>query len=84
MNVIDWLASAIVKLNAIVKIRKYTRLPERHHFIPMAMEVHDTFKHDMNNFIKECAYLFHNRLLRGHLSLSFYIQFFKQCVSITF
>jgi hypothetical protein len=36
----------------------------------------------MDHFIKECARLFHNRLLGGHLSLSFYIQFFRQHVNI--
>jgi len=45
----------------------------------MAMEVHSTPKHDMDCFIKECAYLFHDRWLRGHLFLSFCIQFFMQC-----
>jgi len=83
MNVINW-ASATVELSAIIKIHKYKRLPENHHFIPMAIEVHDTFKHDMNSFIKECVYLFHNRWLGGHLSFSFCIQFFMQHVSITF
>jgi hypothetical protein len=39
---------------------------------------------DMNCFIKECAHLFHDKGSRGHLSLSFCIQFFKQHVSITF
>jgi hypothetical protein len=48
----------------------------------MALEVHDTFEHDMDRFIRECAHLFHNRWLGGHLSLSFYIQFFKQRVNI--
>jgi len=52
MNVINWLASAIVELSAIIKIRKYKGLPEKYHFIPMAMEVHGTLKHDMNSFIK--------------------------------
>jgi hypothetical protein len=54
-------------LNAIVKIRKYKRFHEGHHFILMAMEVHDTPRHDMNHFIKECVHLFHNRYSRGHL-----------------
>jgi hypothetical protein len=36
----------------------------------------------MDRFMRECAHLFHNRRLRGHLSLSFGIQFFKQHVSI--
>jgi hypothetical protein len=46
------------------------------------MEVHGTLEHDMDRFIKECVHLFHNRWSGGHLSLSFCIQFFKQCVSI--
>jgi hypothetical protein len=37
---------------------------------------------DMDCFIRECACLFHDRRSRGHLSLPFCIQFFKQCVSI--
>jgi hypothetical protein len=57
---------------------------EVHHFIPMAMEVHGAFGRDMDHFIREYACLFHNRQSRGHLSLSFYIQFSRQRVSITF
>jgi hypothetical protein len=48
------------------------------------MEVHDTLGCDMDHFIRECAYLFHDKQLKGHLSLSFCIQFFKQCVNIIF
>jgi hypothetical protein len=48
----------------------------------MAMEVHSTLGHDMDRFIKECACIFHDRQSKGHLSLSFCIQFFMQCVSI--
>jgi hypothetical protein len=50
----------------------------------MAMEVHGAPGHYMDCFIKECAHLFHNRRLEGHLSLSFCIQCFRQCVSIAF
>jgi hypothetical protein len=50
----------------------------------MAMEVHGTLGCDMDHFIKECGRFFHDRWLGGHLSLSFCIQFFKQCVSIAF
>jgi hypothetical protein len=50
----------------------------------MATEVHGTPRQDMDRFIKECARLFHNKRLEGHLSLSFCIQFFKQHVSIAF
>jgi hypothetical protein len=74
-NVISRLASAVVKLNAIIKIHKYKGLHEGHHFILMAMEVHGAPRHDMDHFIKECAHLFHNRQSKGHLSLSFCIQF---------
>jgi hypothetical protein len=57
---------------------------EGHHFISMAMEMHGIFEPDMDYFIKECVRLFNNRQLRNCLSLSFYIQFFKQCVDIVF
>jgi hypothetical protein len=50
-----------MKLSAITKIHKYKRFHEGHHFIPMAMEVHNAPKHDMDHFIKECARLFHDR-----------------------
>jgi len=46
------------------------------------MEVYGTRKQDMDRFIKECARLLHDKHSRGHLSLSFWIQFFKQHVSI--
>jgi hypothetical protein len=72
----------VVKLSTIVKIRKYKGIHDKHHFIPMAMEVHGTFEHDMDRFIKECAHLFHDRRSGGHLSWFFGIQFFMQCVSI--
>ncbi len=58
MNVINWLAGVIVELNAIVKIHKYRGLHEGHHFILVAMEVHDALGHDMDCFIRECACLF--------------------------
>ncbi len=60
-NVITRSTSAIVKLNAIAKIRKYRGLHEGHHFIIMTMEVHNAPGHDMDHFIRECAHLFHNR-----------------------
>jgi hypothetical protein len=81
-NVINQLAGATMKFNTIIEIRKYRRLHEGHHFIPMTMEVHNTPRCDMDHFIRECAHLFHNRRSGGHLSLSFCIQFFKQHVSI--
>jgi hypothetical protein len=72
-SVISQPTSVIAKLNTITKIYKYKRLHEGHHFISMTMEVHGTPKHDMDHFIKECACLFHNKILGGHLSLSFCI-----------
>jgi len=48
----------------------------------MAMEVHSAPNRDMDHFIKERAHLFHNKWLRGHLFLSFCIQFFNQHVNI--
>jgi hypothetical protein len=70
-SVISQLTSVVVELGAIIKIRKYKRLHERHHFILMAMEVHDALGCDMDYFIKECTYLFHDRQLKSHLSLFF-------------
>ncbi len=46
--------------------------------------MHGAFERDMDHFIRECVHLFHNRQLGGHLSLSFRIQFFRQCVDIIF
>jgi hypothetical protein len=81
-SVINWPKGAVTKFNAITNIHKYNGLHEGHHFILMAMEVHNTPRRDMDHFIKECVHLFHDRWLRGHLSLSFYIQFFRQHVNI--
>ncbi len=81
-SVINQLTSAVVEFSAIARIRKYRGLHEEHHFIPMAMEVHDTLGCDMDHFIRECACFFHNRQLRDHLFVSFCIQFLKQCVRI--
>jgi hypothetical protein len=79
-NVINQLIGIVVEFNTITKIHKYRRFHEGHHFIPMAMEVHGAPERDMDCFIRECIHLFHNRQSRGHLSLSFCIQFFKHCV----
>jgi hypothetical protein len=57
VSVINRLVSANAKLSTITKIRKYRRIHEMHHFISMAIEVHDTPKRDMDCF--PC--LFHNR-----------------------
>ncbi len=42
LSAINQLISVAMKLNAIVKICKYKRFHEGHHFILMAMGVHDT------------------------------------------
>jgi hypothetical protein len=73
INLISQPISVVAKLSAIAKICKYRRFHERHHFILMAMEVHKSFRHDMNCFIRESICLFHDRELKGHLSLSFCI-----------
>jgi hypothetical protein len=72
-NVISWLASVGIELNTVVKINKYREFHEGHHFISMAMELHNTPEHDMDCFIKECARLFHDKQSKDHLSLSFCI-----------
>jgi hypothetical protein len=54
-SVINRLVSATAKLSTIVKIHKYRRFHEGHHFIPMVMEMHNIPKRDMDCFIKECA-----------------------------
>ncbi len=76
------LRHTVAKLSAIVKICKYRGLHEGHNFILMAMEVHGTSRCDMDHSIGECAHVFHYRWLKGHISLLFYIQFFRQCVNI--
>jgi len=73
MSVISQPTDAIAKLNTIVKIRKYRGLHEGHHFILMVMEVHDAPRRDMDCFIEECVHLFHDRQLRGYVSLFFCI-----------
>ncbi len=64
--------NAVVTFDAIVKIHKYNGLHEGHHFILMAMEVHNTLGRDMDHFIRECVHLLHDRRLKGHFSLSFF------------
>jgi hypothetical protein len=79
---ISRLSNVVAKLNTIVKTCKYRKIHEGHHFIPMAMEVHGPLGHVMDCFIMESIRFFHDRQLKGHLSLFFFIQFFKQCVNI--
>jgi hypothetical protein len=60
-NVISRPIGATMKLNAIVNIHKYNGFHEGHHFISMAMEVHNAPGCDMDNFIRECVHLFHDK-----------------------
>jgi len=60
-NVINQPTGVVTKFSAIAKIHKYKGLHEGHHFILMAMEVHGALRHDMDCFIKKCAYLFHHK-----------------------
>jgi hypothetical protein len=83
-SVINQPTCVVAKFNAIINIHKYRGLHKRHHFILMAMEVDGALGHYMDRFIKECARFFHNKRLGGHLSLSFCIPCFRQCVNITF
>ncbi len=76
-SVIGQPTCVIMELSAIAKIHKYRGLHEGHHIIPMAMEVHNAFGHDMDRFVKECVCLSHDGQSGGHLSLSFYNQFFR-------
>jgi hypothetical protein len=60
-SVISGLVGADIEFSAIAKIYKYKGFHEGHHFILMAMEVHNALGCDMDRFIRECAHLFHNR-----------------------
>jgi len=51
LSVINRPVGATMELSTIAKIHKYRGLHEGH----------DTLGHDMDRFIKECAYLFHDR-----------------------
>jgi selenocysteine lyase/cysteine desulfurase len=61
LSVISRLIGATTEFSAIVKICKYRKLREGHHFISMVVEVHDAPMHDMDCSIRECAHLFHDR-----------------------
>jgi hypothetical protein len=58
---INQLVGAAAKLNTIGIIHKYRGLHEGHHFILMAMEVHNSPMRDMDHFNKECVRIFHDR-----------------------
>jgi hypothetical protein len=61
LNVIIQPTSVATELNTIVNIHKYKGFHERHHFISMAMEVHGALRCDMDHFMRERTYLFHDR-----------------------
>jgi hypothetical protein len=75
---------AVAKLSTIDKIRKYRRLQEGHHFIMMAMKVHIAFRRDVDCFIKEFVCLFHDRWLKGYLSLFVCIPFLGSVLVLLF
>jgi hypothetical protein len=54
-----------MKFNVIVKIRnyKYKKIYEGHHFISMAMEVHNIPEWNMDCFIRECVHLFSQEVI---------------------
>ncbi len=81
-SVISQPIGVIAELRAIIEIHKYKGFHQGQHFILMAMEVHGALGCNMDNFIMECAHFSHDKHLGGHLSLSFCIHFYRQCVSI--
>jgi hypothetical protein len=60
-NAINQPIGVVAKLNAIAKIHKYRGLHEKHHFIPITIEVHGALECDMNHFIKEHVCIFYDR-----------------------
>jgi hypothetical protein len=84
MSVMNQQTSVVAELSAIIKIRKYKRFHEGHHFIPMAMEVHGAPMCDMDCLFKECACLFHDRQSRSQLSLSFTFSFSSNILILLF
>jgi hypothetical protein len=61
MSVITQPIGPTLELNTILKIYKYKKLHEGHHFILMVMEVHGALGCDMDCFIRECACFFHDK-----------------------
>jgi len=68
-----------VELSAIIKIHKYKGLHEGHHFILMAMEMHNTHGWDMDHFIKECACFFHDMIRRSFILVLLHSIFQAMC-----
>ncbi len=88
-SVISQPVGVVAELSAIAKIHKYKGFMKGTILFqwPWRCTTHggaQAPKHDMFCFIRECACLFHNRQSRGHLSLFFCIQFFRQHVKIAF
>jgi hypothetical protein len=78
-NVISRLVNVVAKCNAIIKICKYRRLHEKHHFVPMPMEIQNIFGRDMDRFIKECACFFHDRQSRAFIFVFWHPIFQATC-----
>jgi hypothetical protein len=84
MNVISQLASASAKLNSIGKNHKHRGFHEKDHFILMTIELCGTLKCDMNHFIKERVYIFHDRQSRNHLSFFFAFRILGSMLALPF
>jgi hypothetical protein len=56
VNVISQPTGVVVGLNTNIKIHKYGGLNEGHRIFPMAMEVHNAPRRDMDRFIKKCSF----------------------------
>jgi len=55
LSVISWPIGVAMELNTITKIHKFKGLQQGHHFISMAMKVHNTRGHEMDRFIKKSS-----------------------------
>ncbi len=78
-NVINQPLGAVVKISAIVKIRKYRRFNEGHHFIPMAMEVHNASGHDMTCFIRKYIHFSRQMIWRSFILIFLHSIFQAVC-----
>jgi hypothetical protein len=73
-----------MKFSVTIKIYKYKGRHEKHHFILMAIKVHGIPGWNMDHFIKECAYFFHDRWSKGHLSFFFAFNFSSDVLILFF
>jgi len=55
LNVISRPVGVVTKFNTIIKIHKFRRFQQGHHFILMAIKVHNTCGHEMDCFNKESS-----------------------------